>query len=140
MYGTDRETGKRRSTIEVALRNCKRVHHLQRRAIYMFLLEDLERLELCPVAQILALAIADGALEDIRTPADIKTLAAPAAGVTKRVRIRDDVKQKPLLRPMMEALGYRAGHRERFTPYSIRRGHGGLLDATVSAAVRQKRM
>lgn len=40
----------------------------------------------------------------------------------------------------MLALGRRASYRDRFVPYSIRRGHGNLLDRYATAAVRQKRI
>lgn len=44
----------------------------------MFLLEDFERPEMCPVAQVLALAIADHALDSIDTLDDLKAVCAPA--------------------------------------------------------------
>ncbi|GIZ46179.1 hypothetical protein CKM354_000931700 [Cercospora kikuchii] len=153
--------GRRRIGIEVVLRNRKGARGKRVKDISMLLLEDHEKPELCPVAQFLAMALADDALQDVKCAADMRSIAAPPPGVFKRLRITDDMKQTPILRrltgrgqglspdkiftckelgPMMEALGYRAAHRERFMPYAIRRGHGALLDRSVSGAVRQKRM
>lgn len=47
-------------------------------SLSMFLLEDFERPEMCPVAQVLALAIADHALDSIDTLDDLKAVCAPA--------------------------------------------------------------
>ncbi|PIA93163.1 hypothetical protein CB0940_05062 [Cercospora beticola] len=153
--------GRRRFAIEVQLRNRKGVRGLRVKDTSMALLQEFERPELCPVAQLFALALADGAFEDVHSAADIRNIATPPPDVFQRLRVRESMKKVPVLRrlegrgkatsqekiatckelgPVMEALGHRAGHRERFTPYTIWRGHGGLLDRAVSAARRQQRM
>ncbi len=89
---------------------------------------------LCPLQQILALAIADHALEGVETIEDLV--------------VRDHMRDVPLLRHCSEAngvdptkiwtyyylhcllkkLGKRAGHSDPLLPYSFRRGHGSMLD------------
>lgn len=70
--------GRRRLVVEVLLRNRKGVRSKRIKDLSMFLLEDFERPEMCPVAQVLALAIADHALDSIDTLDDLKAVCAPA--------------------------------------------------------------
>ena len=121
----------------------------------MFLLEDRDHPELCPVAQLLALAIADRALVGVEHPDDLKRISTPSGRRTALVRIRDEIRDIPVLRCLegrdlpisstlimksnalnyeLESLGQRAGYAKRFSAYVFRRGHGNLLDSKSSCS------
>ena len=115
----------------------------------MILRNDPDHACLCPLQQILALAIADRALVDDETIEDLTTRHRPPPGQPfKIVPVRAQMLEVPLLRPcsdglgvnprkiwsyhylhaLLTSLGERAGYSDRLLPYNFRRGHGGVLD------------
>lgn len=115
----------------------------------MILRNDVGSACLCPLQQILALAIADRALEGVDTIEDLVTRHRPPPGQPyNTVPVREHMRDVPLLRYCSEAngvdptkiwtyyylhgllkkLGKRAGYSDPLLPYSFRRGHGSMLD------------
>ncbi|KAM3419623.1 hypothetical protein BST61_g2961 [Cercospora zeina] len=78
--------GRRRFAVEVQLRNRKGVRGLRVKDTSMALLQDFERPELCPVTQLFALALADGAFEDVHSVADLRKIASPPPDIFHRER------------------------------------------------------
>lgn len=107
---------------------------------------------MCPVAQLLALAIADKALVGINTASDLHKCRVPPGQFSQAVAIRPECEEVPIFRrttssgsvsvdeiltattlaKYLQQLGERAGYKERLTPYAFRRGHGNVLDSTES--------
>lgn len=108
----------------------------------------------CPVTLLLALAIEDQALEGIKTAQDLKSIRFNKDGTKRDIRIRDEMRNIPLLRRCgigsitalpnkilsgtvfaqeLRELGNRAGYVEDMTPYNIRRGFGNRLDSKSSS-------
>ena len=115
----------------------------------MVLRNDVNFTCLCPLQQILALAIADRALENVERVEDLMTRHRPPSGQPfKIVPVRDHMRDVPLLRSCSEAngvhadkiwsyhylhgllkgVGERAGYSDALLPYNFRRGHGSILD------------
>lgn len=115
----------------------------------MILRSDPEHRDLCPLQQILALAISDRALEGVERVEDLLTKYRPPKGQPfQRVPLRDCMREVPLLRMCNEVtsvhsskiwtyhlllmqlknLGKRAGYSNPLRPYNFRRGHGSVLD------------
>lgn len=104
---------------------------------------------MCPITLLLALAIADGALQDITSVDDLLKLRFfPSRPVTD-IQILEEKKDLPVFRragrslkdvhtetilnggriaTMMTELGYRAGYQAKLGTYSLRRGFGNQLD------------
>lgn len=104
---------------------------------------------MCPVAPLLALAISDGALLDVKTIEDLWRIRNPGGSRVQRFRLDPYMTEVPVFRrsdgrgksisdhkilqairlgQLMEDLGNRAGYFERFTPYCTRRSHGNVID------------
>lgn len=104
---------------------------------------------LCPLQQILALAIADRALEGVDRVEDLLLKYRPPPGQPFRVvPVRNSMREVPLLRRCdektgvspadiwtyhylhryLKKLGKRAGYLDTLLPYNFRRGHGSVLD------------
>lgn len=117
----------------------------------MILRHDVDFPALCPLRQIIALAIADRALEGVESPGDLIAKYRPVGGQPFNVvPMRECMREVPLFRPCREAtgvdgkkiwsyhylhgllkdLGKRAGYSASLLPYSFRRGHGSVLDST----------
>ena len=115
----------------------------------MILRNDVNFASLCPLQQILALAISDRALEDVETVEDLMTRYSPPSGQPfKIVPVRDHMRDVPLFRPcsmahsvhaekiwsyhylhgLLKGVGERAGYSDALLPYNFRRGHGSILD------------
>lgn len=110
---------------------------------------------MCPVSLLLALAIADGAIHMIDTAEDIARVRFSADRNSTVLHIKEDMRHVPVLREVecrfklaptkiltatklcdqMTSLAARAGYKGRLTPYSIRRGHGNILDRTSPGAL-----
>ena len=115
----------------------------------MILRNDMNSSCLCPLQQILALALADKALEDVDRVEDLVIKYRPPPGQPfKIIPVRSCMRDVPLLRRcdekegvdatriwtyhhfhgLLKNLGDRAGYSDRLLPYNFRRGHGNTLD------------
>jgi hypothetical protein len=115
----------------------------------MILRNDVNNSHLCPVRQIVALALADRALEDVERVEDLAVRYRPPPGQPfKIVPVRSCMLDVPLLRccdeangvdanriwsyhylhGLLKGLGRRAGYSDPLLPYNFRRGHGNILD------------
>ena len=116
----------------------------------MILRNDVNANYLCPVQQILALALADRALEDVERVEDFMVRHRPPPGQPfKIVPVRSCMLDVPLLRCCDEPNGVDAnriwsyhylhgttegpwapsgGYSDALLPYNFRRGHGNTLD------------
>ena len=97
---------------------------------------------------LMALAVADGAIEQVDSAADLERVRFPQNGGKRTLYIREEMQNVPILRGYegkttskdriltTEALrtslleiGCRAGYEQEFSAYSIRRGYGNKLDS-----------
>ncbi|GIZ36574.1 hypothetical protein CKM354_000004400 [Cercospora kikuchii] len=144
----------------VRIRNRKWARGVEKQAYTMVLRNDELEPSLCPMRQLLALAIADGALQDVDCVEDLfKKYRPPPGQPFSQIPIRPEMHEVPLLRRlaegmvhdkqiwtysdlqyMLRGLGTRAGYEYRLTPYAFRRGFGSVLDRFASAVQRRKHM
>jgi hypothetical protein len=142
------DDGKPRIVIDVQYRNLKGARGHENRYLTVALLEDRVTRQWCPAAQLLALAILDGALEGVTTAADLKFFEPNDDLPSRKIRICATHREKPVFRACLngnsvspsriltgaaleelcKALGDRAGYEDPFLPYCIRRGHGQMID------------
>jgi hypothetical protein len=120
------------------------------------LLEDTERRDACPVASLVALAIADGALVGISTVEDLRKVRIKQTRTVENIAIVPDMAEVPIFRASLgrgraisgsrivcfdqyqhhlQSVADRAGYNSRFTTYHIRRGHGAVLDSKATASI-----
>ena len=95
--------------------------------------------------------MADGALKQINTAEDIDRVKFKATNATRVLEIAEGMQSIPVIRrlycrnqmspnlvfqsdvltQLLTSLASRAGYQGRFTPYSIQRGHGNILDRAL---------
>ncbi|THX79856.1 hypothetical protein D6D05_04782 [Aureobasidium pullulans] len=146
---------KRRWVLQITVRLRKNHRGNQRNNVTHILTDEPGNPHLCPVTHFCALAFADGAFQNLRSPEDLNRVKTGAT-----VRIKDSVKHTSVLRRLDQAghvsptlvfgadslnfylngLGERAGYRDNLTAYAFRRGHGNKLDQMVSSVQRRQRM
>jgi hypothetical protein len=145
--------GSPRMVVDVRYRYQKGSRGIAKKELSIPLLEDRDLREACPVTQLMALAILDGALVDVETVDDLaRFLPSPQVPV-KTIHIRETHHDKPVFRStpcgtsisdtrilraaavlkMFPELGSRAGYKDKFLPYCIRRAHGQAIDSKRSA-------
>ncbi len=103
---------------------------------------------------LLALAVADQALEKIDTVEAITRVRFTETRPITRIRIREEKRETPILRvmtdrvnlsestiwksdklaQMMTSLGWRAGYKQKLGTYPLRRGFGNQIDRKSSVA------
>jgi hypothetical protein len=143
--------GRPRMTVDIIYRNQKGSRGIEQKILGIALLEDGDTPESCPVAQLMALAIMDGALESIEHPDDLKKFEPNAHIKVKELKIRSTHREKPVFRGhptsstsnisedrimsgatlenKFKELAQRAGYGDKFLPYCIRRAHGQTIDS-----------
>ncbi|PPJ60936.1 hypothetical protein CBER1_08602 [Cercospora berteroae] len=156
---------KKRILLLVKIRLQKGRRHVEKTFIDLPLIQDSTNPELCPVVLLLALAIADGALEGITTTDDLDSVD-PDDGGHAILRIKDLAEETPVLRAMegtikrgdrnllsstristagwlsnqVGMLSERAGYKVKLVSYDFRRGHANAINEQVRPEVRRQRM
>ncbi|TIA51048.1 hypothetical protein D6C77_08997 [Aureobasidium pullulans] len=146
---------KRRWVLQITVRLRKNHRGNQRDNVTHILTDEPGNPHLCPVTHFCALAFADGAFQNLRSPEDLNRVKTGAT-----VRIKDSAKHTSVLRRLDQAghvsptlvfgadslnfylngLGERAGYRDNLTAYAFRHGHGNKLDQMLSSVQRRQRM
>ena len=110
--------------------------------------EDPENRALCPMTFLLALAVADEALEGINTVGDLTRIRFTPQRPAIRIPVREGKRKLPIIRghttrgklspiriltasnlaKLLTELGWRAGYKDKLGTYALRRGHGNQLD------------
>lgn len=121
----------------------------------MNLQDDPDTPALCPLAQIVALAITDHALEGIDGVEDLEKVRPSKGRAFAKLAVRQSMRDVPLfrlllarkkispnliwkyggLRKALVGLGERAGYAEKFNAYNLRRGHGNVLDSEATPSL-----
>lgn len=113
---------------------------------------------MCPVLQLLSLAIADGALEDVDGVDDLERIRYRSGCPVRQIFIREERSEMPIIRKlvsggsrhvsdseilsvgslhnMLRALGERAGYQDPLKAYNFRRMHGNMLDSESIVVTR----
>lgn len=127
-------------------------------SVYLPLVEGVDRRELCPVTQILALAMADHAIEQVECPDDLERVRYRDGQAVRRLHIRATYEQVPLLRAMdrdrtisktnilstdslrtqLTTLGQRAQYNDPMVAYNFRRMHGNMLDSKLATEGKRR--
>ncbi|KAF2173313.1 hypothetical protein M409DRAFT_17254 [Zasmidium cellare ATCC 36951] len=144
------------------LRNRKFNRGLQHRDTELPLIEDVDNRALCPVLQLLSLAIADAALQGVGGVDDLERIRYRSGCPVRQILIREERAEMPVMRKlipggsrhisdseilsvgslhnMLRAVGERAGYQDPLKAYNFRRMHGNMLDSEFIVNIRYTRI